>query len=89
MWDGNKFDTWLYNQNDKIYLEITPIYTWLFRKPKKGDGFIPFDQWIKDYKPLALIEIDKATAQQWLDQAGQLMQEIEKADEKYLHARQE
>ena len=89
MWGGNKFETWLYNQSNEIYLEIIPLYEWNYKDPVERDGFIPYDEWIKDYKPLVLIEIDKATAQEWLDQAGQLMQEIEKADEKYLHAPQE
>lgn len=89
MWDGNKFDTWLYNKNNKIYIEITPIYPWHFNKPKAEDNYIPYDEWIKNYKPLVIIEIDKVAAKQWYDQAGKIMQEIEKNDEKYLHTPQE
>lgn len=89
MWGGNKFETWLYNQNNKIYLEIIPLYEWAYRDPEEGEKFIPFDEWIENYKPLAVIEIDKATAQQWLEQTKMLMKEIEKSDEKYLHTPQE
>ncbi len=89
MWGGNKFNTWLYNQNNKIFLEITPCYPWHFNEPKAGDNYVPYDEWIKSYKPLIIIEIDKVTAQQWYDQAGKIMQEIEKNDEKYLHTPQE
>ncbi len=89
MWGGNRFETWLYNQNNKIYLEIISLYEWNYRDPEEGEIFTSFDEWIKNYKPLAIIEIDKATAQQWFDQAGKLMQEIEKADGKYLHTPQE
>jgi len=94
IWGGGEFDTWLYNQNNKIYLEITPRYPWHFSDPTKEVNFIPedfisFDEWIKSYKPLALIEIDKTTAQQWLEQTKFLMKEIKKADKKYLHTPQD
>lgn len=86
MWGGNEFDTWLYNQNNKIYLEITPGYPWHFIDPAGDEKFIPYDEWIKSYKPLFIIEIDKVTAQQWFDRAGRIIQEIEKADSQYLHS---
>jgi len=89
MWESNEFDTWMFSQNNSIYLEITPAYPWQFSEPEKSEKFIPFDEWIKNYKPLALIEIDKTTAQQWLEQTKLLMQEIEKSDEKYLHTPQD
>ena len=64
MWGGNEFDTWLYNQNNKIYLEITPGYMWHFSDQINKEDFIPYDEWIKNYKPLVIIEIDKVIARQ-------------------------
>ncbi len=30
LFSGKDIQTWLYNRNDKIYLEIAPSYPWLF-----------------------------------------------------------
>jgi hypothetical protein len=85
MWSGNIFDTWLYNKNESIWLEISPIYPWHFRDPKEGEIFVPYKEWIKSYKPVCIVEIQRKIAQQWLSQAKSIMEEIEKADSVYLY----
>jgi len=77
--------TWLYNKNDTIYLEITPVYPWHFRDAEQDEKFIPYDEWIKNYKPLIISEITKDTTEQWLSKTEKIIQEITKADAKYLH----
>lgn len=58
--------TWIYSKSDDIYLEITPGYFWQFDEPKKNEKFVPYDEFIKKYKPLTTIKIEKKVAQKWL-----------------------
>jgi len=63
---SRQYETWLYNKNDNIYLEITPCYKWHHIKPKKNEKHISYNEFIKNYKPIAIVEIDKKIAQKWL-----------------------
>ena len=61
-----EYDTWLYNKDGEIYLEITPYYQWHFDEPQKNENFIPYEEFIKNYKPLVILKIDKGQAEEWL-----------------------
>lgn len=65
LFDGRDIFTWLYQKNNLIYLEVTPYYKWHSRDPDKGEEFIPYEEWIKNYNPIAIVEIDKKTIQRW------------------------
>jgi hypothetical protein len=84
-------DTWIYNNNHKeIILEITPSYPWHFSdlediSNKKDD--IPYEEWIKNYKPLLIRTIPKDVAEQWLHQAQEILKNIEKNTAR-LHAQE-
>jgi len=60
------FSTWIYNKDSDIYLEITPTYPWHFLEPKKNEKFVSYDEFIKKYKPLMIIKIEKKVARKWL-----------------------
>ena len=64
--ESKKWDTWMYNNNTDIYLEITPTYPWHFNESKKNDKFVPYDEFVRKYKPLMIIKIKKNVAQKWL-----------------------
>lgn len=94
-WPGEKYllwsskkglsTTWLYNKNGKIYLEISPTYKWHSLKPKKNDkDYITYKEFIKNYKPIAIIEIDKEVAKKWLIQTNELLKIIEQNDKLYF-----
>jgi len=73
--------TWLYNDNeDNIIFEITPAYPWLYydpeEHPEKKKGFIPYDEWIKTYKPYVIRTIPKNIAEQWLKQTQYILKHI-------------
>ncbi len=87
MWGGNLFSAWLYNINELIFLEISPTYPWHFREVNEEE-FTSYQEWIKNYKALCVISIDKKVAQQWLQKLETLMKEIELNDAKYLHKEQ-
>jgi hypothetical protein len=69
--------TWLYNADDKIYLEISQIYPWLFSDPKKDEVYVSFDDYIDNYKPIALVELQKSLVQSWINQCLGALREIE------------
>lgn len=73
LWSGQNIQTWLYNKNNKIYLEISPSYPWLFSDEKEEKGYVTFDEFMKTYKPVALEEIDRAIAQEWLKQCDEIL----------------
>ena len=76
--ESKQYNTWLYNKNNEIILEITPTYPWHFDKPAKNESFVPYEEFIKNYKALVIAKIDKKQAQEWLDIAYELMQTIRK-----------
>jgi len=68
--------TWLYSQDKKIYLEIVPSYPWLYsdlEEEQKKEGFIPFDEFMKTYKPIFVGEISQETAQHWIMQCDKIL----------------
>jgi len=79
VWAKKNIQTWIYNKNNKIYLEIFPAYPWFYDEPMEGNNHIPFDEFIKTYQPIAVEEIDLATAQKWIEQCNEILDTI--ADE--------
>lgn len=78
---------WVYNdENLNIILEITPKF--LNKISESSDlekenvlieiaNSVLYEQWIKDYKPFLIRKIPRNVAQQWLDQANQILKQIE------------
>ena len=69
---SQQYGTWLYNKNNDIYLEITPCYKWHHIKPKKNENYITYNQFIKNYQPIAVIQLDRKIAQKWLKTINRL-----------------
>lgn len=70
---------WLYNDlQGNIFIEVSPHYKWHFIDPEPGDGFIPFSEFMKDYKPILKTIISKEQAQQWLKQTEDFLNIVEK-----------
>jgi hypothetical protein len=73
--------TWLYNDNgDNIILEMTPVYPWHFYElddAQQQKNYIPYEEWIKNYKPLLIRTIPKDVVEQWLHQAQEILKKIE------------
>lgn len=78
LFSSKQWDTWLYNKNGDIYLEITPAYPWHFGDPKKNEKFVPYEEFIKNYKPLVILKIDKERAEEWLKIVSNLVAIAEK-----------
>ena len=83
-WVGNnyqlasgKFASWIYNNIDgDIIFEITPVYPGVFiyeNKPRYRE----YMKWRETYKPYFTGTISKEIAQQWIEQAQKILNEIE------------
>ncbi len=72
LWSGINIQTWLYNVNDQIYIEISPSYKWHFNEPEKDEKFVSYKDFKKKYKPVAVLEISKEKAESWLEQCKNL-----------------
>lgn len=85
LWESpKKYTTWLYNKNESIYFEVAPSYKWHFVDPKKGENFVAYEEWIKSYEPIAIIELKRAVAQELLKRTEELMVLINEYDKKNL-----
>ena len=73
----NYTKVWLYNHNNKIIMEISPSYPWHYLDPKDDEQFETFEQFMTNYKPIAIHEISKETAQEWLKQAQDYLDIVE------------
>lgn len=80
IWAKKNIQTWMYNKNNKIYLEIFPEYPWFYDEPLESNRYIPFDEFIKTYKAIAIEEIDYTTAQKWLEQCNAILDTIADKD---------
>lgn len=76
--------TWLCNKNNSIYLEVTPEYKWTFDDPKEDEKYIPYNKWIKNYDPIATIELKREVAQEWLATTEKILFLIDEYDKKNL-----
>ncbi|AXK60695.1 hypothetical protein [Candidatus Chromulinivorax destructor] len=81
---------WMYNDNyNNIIFEFTKDYPWHFLalddKPSESE-FIPFDEFIKDFKPLVRRIIPHCIALEWLNQALKFHRSFYESEESYQKA---
>src|SRR5579872_3409464 len=70
--------TWIYNDSDEfIIFEVTPFYPYMYCDPQEEPNYIPYEEWIKTYKPYFKTKISAIVAQQWLKQTEFILKEIE------------
>lgn len=62
--------TWIYNVNNSIALEIAPSYEWDMFNPENNQVIPTFETFISLYKPFAIHIIQKEEAQEWLNMAN-------------------
>lgn len=77
LWSAhNLMQSWMYNHNNKIYLEIGEAYSLL---PQKNDK--AFEEHMSQYKPLLFVEIPQNIAEEWLQKCEKIMHDIDEACE--------
>lgn len=70
IWAGvgnHSYDTWLFNDRGKLYMEISPIYNL-----KRGQKFI------YKYEMVFTFELNKKNAKQWLQKCKSILQNMKK-----------
>jgi hypothetical protein len=73
---------WIYNDQYKnIILEITPLYPYTYAYKKRKPSYNYFLKWMQKYKPIYKQIISKDIVQQWIDQATEILNEIDKNTE--------
>lgn len=86
LWESSsKLAAWLYYRDGSIHLEITPVYKWHFTEPENEDNYISYDEFIKNYRPILTIKVDKDCAEQILKKTLELQSIIDKNRQK-MHA---
>jgi len=76
------FPTFIYNDiNGNIIIIITPLYPHVLSCRKRKPSHRYFLKWMKNYKPIFKTIISRELAQQWIDQAQQILDEIDKNTE--------
>lgn len=76
--------TWLYEKDGKFWLEVTPGYPWHFSDPEEGEEFISYEEFMKNYKPIALFEVSRETLEEWLKKVNEFIPIVEANDSKYF-----
>lgn len=83
---GKEVTAWIYNNDQgEIIFEITPDFpgqpTYRFNDEplslEEQENYKKYEEWIKNYKPLLIRVISREIAQQWLDQANEILTAIE------------
>lgn len=75
------YNSWLYNDQDgNIVFEITPFYPW--HDPAEGNhpNFVPYEKWIKAYKPIIKTTISRTYLKQWTQQVKKWCKILESDD---------
>ncbi len=87
LWASNAhFDTWIYNAADgSITFEVTPIYPYLFSEPEEEPDYIPYEEWIKTYKPYFITTLSRETAEEWIEQAERIIWMVEFNEKRMQH----
>jgi hypothetical protein len=79
LWESlSHFNSWIYNAPDgSIVFEVTPFYPYMYCEPEEEPDYIPYEEWIKTYKPYFITTLSKETALQWLEQAERIIKIVE------------
>jgi hypothetical protein len=78
LWSKNNVASWMYNDKaGSIIFELTPLYPYIYCDPRKDPHYIPYQEWIKSYKPYLIRELSHETARKWLSQAEYIVNQIQ------------
>lgn len=79
LWAGNDLVSWLYNDHEgAIIFEVTPFYPYMYPGAEEELNYISYEKWIKNYKPYFIRTISRETAEEWLEKAHFIVEQIDK-----------
>lgn len=68
--------TWIYNKDSKMYLEISPSYPWHSIEPSENEKVVSFEKFMQQYKPQAVYELTEKTVQKWIHEADLILEKM-------------
>lgn len=82
LWDGFEFESWLYEKDSLIVLEITPIFNWNRYLPEEENQLL-YEKFMSTYQPAVVRVLSKETILEWYKKADELLEIIEANDAQY------
>ncbi|WP_113672605.1 hypothetical protein [Vallitalea guaymasensis] len=76
LWSTRYIQSWLFNNNGKIYLEISLSYPWHFVNPNEGEKFISYQEFRSTFEPIVVIEILPERAKIIIEECNKLINNI-------------
>lgn len=75
---GNQYyKAWIYQKDDNFYLEIAPLYPWLYKEENKPTDTLPFDAFMRNYTPLFFGSISQDQVKEWLQKCEKIIRDID------------
>ena len=72
------YNSWMYNdKKGNIIFEITPFYPWFDEDKIMGVQKIPYEEWIKGYKPIIKHIVPLQRLEEWMQQAKKMSEVLE------------
>lgn len=60
----------------------------MYCEPEEEPDYIPYEEWIKTYKPYFITTLSRETAQQWLEQAEYIIKIVDDNQRRWeLHSK--
>lgn len=72
----DKLAFWFYCKEGRFFFELTPVYPWALCEPEPDEIVIPFEEFMKNYKPILILEIPRERLIEWRRQTTRLMRLI-------------
>ena len=86
MWSTPQdYDTWMYNDGDHIVIEVTPVYGSNLSN-KRAKGYYPYQEFVRNFKPIAVYALSHERAAEWLAQTEQLIKRMNASFDKYAQS---
>ncbi|MBI2774575.1 hypothetical protein HYX58_01070 [Candidatus Dependentiae bacterium] len=74
---AGKAQTYMYTSQNKLYLEIGVFYRWHYIERTDADiDYIPYEDFIKNYKPILVDEVTNEMASNWMQQCESLLKQL-------------
>ncbi|WP_433944568.1 hypothetical protein [Paenibacillus sp. SN-8-1] len=75
---SNGIQTWMYNINGNICIELSPNYSWHFTEPKVNDEYHSFESFIKNFSIVKRFSINVVKARLWHNKYEEILESISK-----------
>ena len=75
---GYAMAVWLYNKNDgSVVCEASPKFPFSYRNVEKDKDYIPYNKWLKNYKPYFIEEASLDLIKEWISLAADSLVKIQ------------